>query len=476
MTSAGSNAPRGGGAGFYQTVWRWHFYAGLFVIPFVVMLCVTGSIYLFKPQLNAMMYADRMFVVPQAASVSYGEQLAAARAALPDASAAAFRPAPAPDRSSEVDLIDGHGRMFTYFVDPHDGAVLGRRDGDYNLQEIAVKLHGELMIGPVGDYLIELATCWALVLVVTGVYLWWPRGVASVWGTLLPRLRSANRRIFWRDLHAMAGIYGAILIGFMILSGLPWAGFWGEALMKITARYPAAMVAAPESAVPTATLNRASDKTVSWAAGNLPMPNSMPGGHAGHGASQAPLEPETSQEGIRPGTPVNLDSVIDFARERGVASGFKVGLPQGATGVYTISTSPDDPRQEVAIHVDQYSGRVLSLSDWSQYGIVPKVVSTAVVLHEGRMFGLANQLLMLFAVLALLTLCITSVVMWWRRRPQGRLGAPPMPTNVRVWKGAVVLLVVMGLFLPLMGASLLLVLLFDRLVVARSARLRHALN
>ena len=34
---------------FYNLAWRWHFYAGLFVAPFMVMLALTGIIYLFKP-------------------------------------------------------------------------------------------------------------------------------------------------------------------------------------------------------------------------------------------------------------------------------------------------------------------------------------------------------------------------------------------------------------------------------------------
>ena len=36
----------------YRTIWRWHFYAGLLVIPFILMLSVTGAAYLFKPQLD----------------------------------------------------------------------------------------------------------------------------------------------------------------------------------------------------------------------------------------------------------------------------------------------------------------------------------------------------------------------------------------------------------------------------------------
>ena len=43
----------------YRTVWRWHFYAGLFCSPFVVVLALSGSLYLFKPQVEA--WIDRPY-------------------------------------------------------------------------------------------------------------------------------------------------------------------------------------------------------------------------------------------------------------------------------------------------------------------------------------------------------------------------------------------------------------------------------
>jgi uncharacterized iron-regulated membrane protein len=39
----------------YRTLWRWHFYAGLFVIPFILLLSVSGSLFLFKPQIDGAM-------------------------------------------------------------------------------------------------------------------------------------------------------------------------------------------------------------------------------------------------------------------------------------------------------------------------------------------------------------------------------------------------------------------------------------
>ena len=41
----------------WKGLWRWHFHAGLLCIPFVLVLAVTGSIFLFKPQIDA--FADR---------------------------------------------------------------------------------------------------------------------------------------------------------------------------------------------------------------------------------------------------------------------------------------------------------------------------------------------------------------------------------------------------------------------------------
>ena len=55
---------------------------------------------------------------------------------------------------------------------------------------------------------VELVTCWTIVLVISGVYLWWPRRRERVWGTFLPRLRR-HPYVALRDLHAVSGFYVA---------------------------------------------------------------------------------------------------------------------------------------------------------------------------------------------------------------------------------------------------------------------------
>jgi uncharacterized iron-regulated membrane protein len=95
----------------------------------------------------------------------------------------------------------------------------------------------------------------------------------------------------------------------------------------------------------------------------------------------------------------------------------------------------------------------------------------------GKYFGLANQLLMFAACLIVICLTLTGTVMWWRRRPTGRLGAPAMPKNFPLWKTAVAIIAVLGVLFPFVGISLLAVLLLlDYAVIYRMPRLKQALS
>ena len=453
---------------FYRTVWRWHFWAGLFVIPFMLVLATTGIIYLFKPQLDSVMYSHQMFVQPASVMMPYTEQLSAVQKTYPHATISKFTPNPAPNRSAEVTFTTAEARNLTAFVNPYTGQVLGERDEDNNLQSIVRKIHGELMLGKIGDYLVEMAACWGLVLLITGLYLWMPRHKFTIWGTLIPRLSSKNPRIFWRDLHAVPGFYGLLLIAFLILTGLPWSGFWGETFAGVWSQFPAQMSAeVPKSTVLTGSLNKNAEHTVPWAVEQLPMPKSVSTNqnHKGHNDSNS-----TNSQNVKSlEMPVNLNSVVELAILKGAPAGFSVSFPQGETGVYTISSFPDNPTQETTLHIDQYTGKILADVRWKDYGLVPKAVEMGIAIHQGKLFGLANQLLMLFACLVVIVLCISGVVMWWLRRPKegSFIGAPALPPHVQQWKIPLAIVAILGIAFPLVGLSLVTVLLLDYFLLSR---------
>lgn len=484
-TSAAEPLPKALNNRFYRTVWRWHFYAGLFVIPFMLILSITGTIYLFKPQLDAAMYHNLMFVQPDNSMLPYADQVQVAQDLYPEATVTKFTPNVAADRSAEVVVATGDQRNLTVFVDPYSGKALGVKDEDRNLQAIAREIHGNLLIGNWGDYLVELAACWAIVLLASGLYLWMPRERLSVFGTLIPRLWSKNKRIFWRDLHAVPGFYGVLIIGFLLITGLPWTGFWGDTFAQVWGRFPAQMWDdVPHSTVLTGSLNQQGTLFVPWAAEQMPMPLSNPSGVINL-SNRNPQNINASAEAIEvvdpsgstAAAPDIFNRVVSLAISQGAPPGFSIAFPDGETGVYTASAFPNDPQQEVTMHMDRYSGDLLASVGWKDYGLVPRAVEMGVSIHMGKYFGLANQLLMLFGALATILLCVSGTVLWWQRRPQGvAIGAPPPPPYVQHWRVPLVIVAVLGFALPLMGLSLVAVLLLDYVVLSRIPAVRQFFN
>ncbi|MCI3908084.1 PepSY domain-containing protein [Pseudomonas viridiflava] len=444
---------------FYNLAWRWHFYAGLFVAPFMILLSLTGMIYLFKPQLDNLMYSDLLSVTPAHHQISADELQQRVLSTYPQAAISKYFPPVSAEGSAQFVVLD-EGREMNVFVDPYRGEILGTQDAKQNLQAIARALHGELMIGTVGDRLIELAAGWGIMLVISGLYLWWPRG-SRVAGVLWPRL-TARGRVLWKDLHAVTGFWGSLILLFMLLSGMTWTGMWGKQYAAVWNTFPAAMwTDVPKSTQMAGELNTASAQTVPWAMENTPMPQST-GEHAEHmhqhGMSAGPAAPK-----------ISLQQVVDIATAKGIEPGYSITAPKTAEGVFTVSVFADDPRNDATLHIDQYSGKVLADVGWQDYSLVSRATEMGVMLHEGKFFGWINQLLIFLACLMILLSAVSGLVIWWKRRPQGGLGVPPLRHDLPRWKTAMVIMFGIAVAFPLVGVSLVVVWLFDRIVFSRFA-------
>ena len=439
---------------FYNLAWRWHFYAGLFVAPFMILLALTGIIYLFKPQLDPLLYDHLLNVSPGHHSLSADEQLTRVQASYPQGHVSQYLPPINLERSAQF-VVSNDGRELNVFINPYTGQVLGEQDAKLNVQAVARALHGELMIGTLGDRLVELAAGWGVVLVVSGLYLWWPRGQTAA-GVLWPRL-SRRGRVLWRDLHAVTGFWGAALLLFMLLSGMTWTGFWGKQYADLWNQFPAAMWNnVPASDTEARSLNTAARQTVPWAMENTPMPVS--GAHAEHMAHAA-----HSKGPAAPG--ISLQEVVDTATARNVEPGYSLTLPTTAEGVFTVAVFADDPRNDATLHVDQYTGQVLADVRWQHYGNVARATEMSVMLHEGKLFGSLNQIAILLVCLMILLSSVSGLVIWWKRRPQGRLGVPPLRHALPTWKTGVAIMLALAIVFPLVGASLIAVWFIDRLVL-----------
>jgi uncharacterized iron-regulated membrane protein len=453
MASASASSSRA-----YRAIWRWHFYAGLIVAPFLLILSVTGAIYLFNDELNDALSPGLRFVAVRAVQQPPSRLVHAALAAHPGTATRIDLPA-ARDRPAVVFVTPAAGDPLRVAVDPGTGRVLGSFVYTQTLVGLADTIHGSLMLGRWGGIAMELAACWALVLIATGLYLWWPRGRRGLAGLLYPRL-SAGGRLFWRDLHASIGVWTVALIAFLLLTGLPWAQVEGPLLRDVATRagigYPASHAT---DHVPDSRPQRAAPGDAPWTMVGAPMPVSAApaesGGHAGHGMAAGPVDAAAI---------AGLDGVaVRLARDHGLRGGYRLFPPVGATGVYTAYTYPDRPQGQRSFYYDRYDGRLIREVRYADYGVGARAIELGVQLHMGNYFGLANQIVMLTACIAIILLVVSGVAMWWKRRPSGRMAAPPRVANAPIG-GAVALLIAASILFPVLGLSVLLVCALDRLV------------
>jgi uncharacterized iron-regulated membrane protein len=469
-------------SGLFRAFWRWHFYASLVVVPVFAILALTGLMMLCKWWIDPLQESALEFTPPaHGAMQPMSVQEKAALAAHPGATVTAVQTG-VDNRSTYFTITDA-GKPLNVYVDPFTGTVLGEHNPDTLLSNIASQTHRTILfgapakeklgtdpfsqedftVGSFGDRLIETTTCWAIVMALTGYYLYW-RGRAA-------RLAAKAKQVagaVTRSRHATVGAIAGIGILFMMVSALPWTGLFGHTFQRFATGTSLSMWGNDPGAKSTLgakiTAAGSNSNAAPWAEGADTVPNS-----ANHAATAVP---------------VSIDAVLATAQHDGLTGPLYVTYPAAKDDVFSVmsdmwhdkaATAFGDVSKERVVHVDQYSGALAGRYSYTEYSPMAKTVSQAIALHEGQRFGTLSFWISFLFCVGVVFLCITAPLMWWRRRKHG-LDAPRGYLPIRTTPWLIVALVILGLVFPLFGLSLILVLVFDKLVVRRSSRLSDALN
>jgi uncharacterized iron-regulated membrane protein len=437
----------------YRAVWRWHFYAGVFCIPLVIWLACTGSIYVFKPQIERWLDRPYDHLALSAPRATPAQVALAAVQAVPGSTLHYYElPTSA---ESAVRVIVGLGKdEYRVYMNPVTLKPLKIINEEDRPMRIIFRLHGELMAGDWGSHLVELAASWGIVLIVSGLYLWWPRQSQRLAGVLWIRLRQ-GRRIFWRDLHAVTGVWVSAFALFLLLTGLPWAKGWGAYFKKvrqITGTSVARQDWSTGSSSDIAQREAMNRNSLSAAAGE----------HAGHMGMGHMMPGMAIPAGYDP-----LNRLVPAAQNLHLAYPVLIMPAMNAGGPWMVKSDAQNRPLRMVVMMDPSSARILQREDFSHRRLIDRVLGVGIAAHEGQLFGIANQILSVATAMGLVTLCISAVVLWWRRRSVGILGAP-VPMAKPRWSFAVAAsIVALALYLPAMAASLLVVVLLEKLIFSR---------
>lgn len=406
----------------YSTLWRWHFYAGLFCIPFIISLSVTGAIFLFKPQINAWIDKPYQNLSTVGERASPSQQIETALNSLGNAKFKSYRLPENERQAVVITLIKAQERHLVY-VHPYTLEVLKTLPYESQFIRIVQALHGKLLLGNLGSFVIELAGCWALVLIITGLYLWWPRTASGLAGVVYPRLSNGNRK-FWRDLHAVTGFWVATFTLFLIISGLPWTLVWGGALNEIRTM-----------------VERSSQQ-------------------------ETAVHVHTPEKFIAHPYKALSQTLLDKAQSLNYAPPAELGPDTQQKGQWALKSY----HQNRMLRANAYfssDGMLLKEVPFSKRSTLDKAIGIGVAAHEGHLFGWPNQLLGLLVTLGLILVSVSGFILWRKRKPPSSLGAPKSTPNNRAAKPVFYITLGLSVLLPVLAISLVIIVLVEKLLLKR---------
>ncbi|NKE71726.1 PepSY-associated TM helix domain-containing protein [Candidatus Manganitrophus noduliformans] len=374
----------------FRNILFWiHLAAGTVAGVVILVMSVTGALIAFEPQIVD--FAERGVrnvppPAPGAQRLNMETIVAKAREAFPEVPPSGVSMRSEPTSSAGVSF----GREGTLFVNPYTGDVLGQGSKIHKLMHDIQDWHRWLGSREIGRPVTGVSNAAFLILVVTGVYLWWPRRWA---GTTLKAVTRFNPRLQGKardwNRHNVIGFWCAPLLVVITLTGLVMSYRWANDLLYRLA-------------------------------GNEPPP---------------------ARQTVPPGPPLEfpLDRVDPlWARAEAQAPGWasiRLRFPQQAEGPATVfiqepATWHPSPRSLLTLN--PVTAEVVKWEPFSEYNLGRTLRAWVRPIHTGVAGGIPGQIIALIGAMGGIMLAWTGLAMAWRRifqRKREAVSAPAVTPN-----------------------------------------------
>ncbi|MBE0495691.1 MAG: PepSY domain-containing protein [Campylobacterales bacterium] len=285
----------------------------------------------------------------------------------------------------------GHG--VTHYVDPYTGEILPALRG-LSFFQVMHDLHRRLTFGSVGKQIVGASSLLLLVLVVSGIYLYWPRIRRSFGSSLTFNFKSKGR-YFLYSMHSAVGMWVTLLYVLAVLTGLYWSYDWYRgALHNITN-------------------------------------TSMPMGHGHNKGMFQSAQAQQPQEGTKRGqgggrgkassqvsyVPVaQAWTLFDTFVERPYESALlRIPASGGTYSFSYLDENPLHPRARNQLNLDLNTNQLLSHDRYEDKPLNERLMRSMLPLHSGEYFGEVGRALMFAACVLMLLFFVTGVMLYVER-------------------------------------------------------------
>ncbi|MFH5831773.1 PepSY-associated TM helix domain-containing protein [Halalkalibaculum sp. DA3122] len=266
----------------------------------------------------------------------------------------------------------------TVYINPYTGAVAGIQNEKKDFFQIVKGIHWSLLLAtPIGQPIVAWSTVIFIVLLITGIILWWPkkwnkagrqRSFRIKWG-------STWRRVNY-DLHNVLGFYFLTLALILAFTGLYWY-------------FPSAKKA-----------------IYFLGTGEFKLP---PDEHKQHVSAAAPSDEIESP----------LQVIYRNAwNQNPNAYGISLATPVDSQGTITATVYPDGQTYYEHFHLDydQYTGELIAGEDYDSKNAGEKLLAMNYDIHVGAIGGLPGKIIAFIASLICGSLPVTGFIIWWDRK------------------------------------------------------------
>lgn len=372
-----------------KLMFQLHLWIGLALGLYVVVVCVTGSLVVFRGEIEDVLHSDLTRVTPGPRRMALQPVYEAVKQAHPGDTLRTINLPPAPDAAWSLWFTGPKGKSFHAYANPYTGKILGDDLANDNLTEWLYDLHANLLAGGTGEKINGIAAMFFGLLCLSGVVIWWPGRGRVVKQGLTIQWRSQWKRLNY-DLHKVLGIASAGLLLLVIVTGV---------------YFP------------------------------FPQPFRAIAEWLGHPEIKA----ESPRSRPRPVARwPSLDEAIATANS---------ALPEGEVNWIGL---PQKPHEDISVrkripgdwrltgsdyvHLDQYTGAVISVERHAERSPGQRFLRAMFPLHTGTFGGLFTRLLWAMLGLVPALLFVTGFLMWWNRvvRPRRAAAANAIPNRLTV--------------------------------------------
>lgn len=354
-----------------RVIFNCHLYGGLVAGLFLVLSGLTGSMIVFREEIEALMYPELMETVVRDDRAPLQTVLNAVKYAYPEDKLFSVRMPRTPQQTYQLKMNNAHD-LFVY-ADPYSGEILGAHRQEDTFMGWLALLHNDLLIGESGKNILGVSALLLIGISITGFVLWWPpngKGKISQ-GFRVDWFAPWKRVIF--DMHRAAGIYSIFFLLIIAATG-------------------ASLV-----------YNKAAAEIANFLAASPPKPAPPVSSPSDTGEMLFSVDDLLQQaERILPDATITW---VNFPQ-----------TPQASLVVRKKSPEESHPNGRNFIYFDQYTGKVLHVEDTAIAPLGARIYNVLYPIHTGAIGGTYTRILQVIVGLMPLILFVTGYVMWRNRR------------------------------------------------------------